>query len=374
MYMTDTSIMATPEPPEENPVKNIASDGDLTFVVGSPAQRFSVCAAVLRNRSEVFAAMHSDRFLEGQNLAAGIKEIPLPEDDPDTMQILLHCIHGQYYKVDEVPLPCVIAKAALLADKYDCVEAMWFVFRSWIAPHLEEPGPDSAIAGLEETALLAVAAYLLRMEDNFRLFTKRLVRDYTTPLAHVMRIDDIKITDVLTPKLLCESTICPTKPVEANGIVLMEKQRIEAYETLSAGIERFNTFQCWHCAGGCRWTKLMKKHWEERLARARETSPRHRHPDWMRPLRRGLQRLLVAAEMGFSNTEEDVMPCGPTYHCWDSPTPVNVKSLQEKATRAVRGLCLDCARNDSDIADLCMGPAWSGMCMKVMDTSSASGE
>ncbi|APA12927.1 hypothetical protein SS1G_08403 [Sclerotinia sclerotiorum 1980 UF-70] len=75
--------------------------------------------------SPVFKAMLEGRFREGIELkTTGKLAVPLPDDDPAAMRILINIIHG---RMNSVPLKIeleLFTQIAILADKYQCKEVV----------------------------------------------------------------------------------------------------------------------------------------------------------------------------------------------------------------------------------------------------------
>lgn len=115
-------------------VEETSRRGDVIIVAGrgSKKRRLRVSSAVLSNASEVFAAMFSDRFTEGQNLdVRNPKDIRMGDDDPDNLALLLKVIHCRN---DGIPTPMQAKKFLdfmVIADKYACVEAVQWMTAIW---------------------------------------------------------------------------------------------------------------------------------------------------------------------------------------------------------------------------------------------------
>ena len=103
-------------------------DGDLTLEIGPHRAQYRVCSRALSRASPVFKAMLYGQFTEASaKQLDGLWSVVLPEDDPDTMRILLNITHGYF---DEIPSPLAeeeLLKATLLTHKYD----MTGIFRPW---------------------------------------------------------------------------------------------------------------------------------------------------------------------------------------------------------------------------------------------------
>ncbi|KAI7182818.1 hypothetical protein D0869_05930 [Hortaea werneckii] len=189
--MADTKA----EEPERRNV-DIAADGDI--ILALPKNLYiRVSSAVLSLVSPVFKTMLGPRFKEGNEVRSSRHpiEIPLPEDDGTAMKHLCLLIHGRTgdsYSHGDMTFPTQLQGLAVLADKYDCVEAISLqaeamLSRSWNY-RTTQPLP------IEQMACLAMAAASLRLSPLFHVFTKSIVLDYHvsyTVLKPVMPIDMI---------------------------------------------------------------------------------------------------------------------------------------------------------------------------------------
>ncbi|KAK5129706.1 hypothetical protein LTR08_002950 [Meristemomyces frigidus] len=115
-------------------------DGDVTLLCGDQSDerkciKIRVSSALLQRASPVFKAMLSNRFREGNELSSSASvEIPLPEDEPDVMEILCNIIHMRY---DGVPKSMDMDYARIvrflqLCDKYACAPAVRPSASIWI--------------------------------------------------------------------------------------------------------------------------------------------------------------------------------------------------------------------------------------------------
>ncbi|KAG9229345.1 hypothetical protein BJ875DRAFT_433737 [Amylocarpus encephaloides] len=95
--------------------------------------RMLVSSKHLIHVSVVFKAMlRNQNFKEGVELARGKAEVPLPDDDPTALRILLYLIHHNYRKVPrEVDLK-TMTNIAILADKYQMTEVLYTHSEIWL--------------------------------------------------------------------------------------------------------------------------------------------------------------------------------------------------------------------------------------------------
>ncbi|KAI7379656.1 hypothetical protein KC336_g19152 [Hortaea werneckii] len=187
--MTDT----TKEEPERRDV-DIAADGDV--ILALPQNLYiRVSSSALTLVSPVFKAMLGPHFREGNELRSSTQpiEIALPEDDGIAMKhlcLLLHGRTGDSYSHGDRNFPTQLHALAVLADKYNCVEAISLpaeamLSRFWIRR-------TTTRLSMEQTACLAMACTSLRLGSHFHVFTKSLVLDYHisyTTLRDMMPID-----------------------------------------------------------------------------------------------------------------------------------------------------------------------------------------
>ncbi|KAK5129705.1 hypothetical protein LTR08_002949 [Meristemomyces frigidus] len=137
----------------EPKVIQVDPGGDVILICGDTSQAagaatsIRVSSAILNYASPVFRAMFSKRFKEGNQLAASSKiEVPLPDDDPENMQILCHVIHMQHAAASPPTSPQQILRLAEMCDKYDCTKAITASAGEWIADNLRHA--DNAKRGL----------------------------------------------------------------------------------------------------------------------------------------------------------------------------------------------------------------------------------
>ncbi|PVH85238.1 hypothetical protein DL98DRAFT_583833 [Cadophora sp. DSE1049] len=96
--------------------------------------------------SPVFKAMLQSNMREGCELqSTGRVEVPLPEDNPAALEILLNIIHGRSKLVPAVLYPDKLQDISMLVDNYEISEIVQIYAQAWfrqldaIVPN--EPGP-----------------------------------------------------------------------------------------------------------------------------------------------------------------------------------------------------------------------------------------
>jgi len=84
--------------------------------------------------SPVFKAMLQHSFKEGETLLqAGKVEVPLPDDDPIAFGILMRILHAQNHLVPKAVDVSLLAKLAILVDKYGLHNAAGVWADAWVA-------------------------------------------------------------------------------------------------------------------------------------------------------------------------------------------------------------------------------------------------
>lgn len=141
---------------------NIAENGNVVLIVGPEERRLRVSASSLANVSKVFRTMFGPRFSEGQDLndiSKGPKEILMPEDNPDAIEIICSIIHFRSI-LHEIG-PDLMLNIAIAADKFDCSIVLQHASILWLDPN--------EFKDLVELASLMAASYIL---DNFKAFSQ----------------------------------------------------------------------------------------------------------------------------------------------------------------------------------------------------------
>ncbi|XXG99310.1 hypothetical protein Hte_005647 [Hypoxylon texense] len=160
-----------PAVPESPPVA-IAPDGDVIFVVGDEQRRLKVHSVFLRTVSPVFKAMLGPHFREGANLSSDRPTvIPLPDDDPEAMEVLFNVVH---YRLDAVKKRYDVEEMLYMAialDKYDLTRALRLSIPGSIPGWLQCDG----IQDPDQLWKLTKASYILHKAQTFWTATLWLI-------------------------------------------------------------------------------------------------------------------------------------------------------------------------------------------------------
>lgn len=119
---SELHLPAEPPPDKDPSVEEIDPDGNVTLLIeGQSRARFLVSSKILSMASPVFARLFGQRFYEGTQMAnLSCPTIPLHEDDPVAMRIIIRILHYQEPKQGVSVDAESLAKLAIHCDKYDC--------------------------------------------------------------------------------------------------------------------------------------------------------------------------------------------------------------------------------------------------------------
>ncbi|KAF2165590.1 hypothetical protein M409DRAFT_23883 [Zasmidium cellare ATCC 36951] len=215
-------------------VDHISKNGDVVFYFpGTPTNgnnkitKIRVSSAILTMTSPVFATLLGPHFREGQeprNPSSPL-EIPLPEDDLQTMSDLCLLLH--HICVPEFALASDLDRVvafAVAADKWDCTEALTLQSRGILLQALYHNVVSDDGVGL---AKLATIAYCLNEEQIFADVVDTLMLNYAGSFLEV--------------KNELEESILPVQ-----FYLVLEERRSKAREKLSVGLRELSSF-CKRC-------------------------------------------------------------------------------------------------------------------------------
>ncbi len=142
----DDAPDTTPTSPPEKTVKAVDPDGDLILHVGAKlvgedaAASFKVCAAALRRASAVWKNMLFGPWIESKP-AEGEWTVDLPEDNPESLGVLLAILHGTFCDVPGAVSLDFLCGILVVADKYDLIHLVRPFVDRWVgavkSPDLE---------------------------------------------------------------------------------------------------------------------------------------------------------------------------------------------------------------------------------------------
>lgn len=189
--------------------EHIDPSGDVILVVGidDPPTRFRVSSVALSKSSAIFKAMFSGRFAAGRTMSSALSEdILLPDDDVETMRILLNIVHHENHNV---PLAldgfAEILRMAKLVDKYDLAKTTRLACCLWFMKFNAVRVENSV--GIFELTQLVTAAYLCENHCAFRLYTRILARDHRWTVGGLLGvIDDEAIPTGTLLRGICKYT------------------------------------------------------------------------------------------------------------------------------------------------------------------------
>jgi hypothetical protein len=134
---------AVEEPAAEEQAAQEPAETGIAEQLDGSCFRVQVSAKHLALASPVFKEILMGGWKESLTyLQKGSVEITADSWDIEALLILLHVIHGQYYQTPRKITLETLAKVAVLADYYDCREALDILATTWINA-LEETIPKS---------------------------------------------------------------------------------------------------------------------------------------------------------------------------------------------------------------------------------------
>ena len=224
------------EQPERRDVE-VAADGDL--VLALPEELYiRVSSNALSLVSPVFKAMLGPRFREGNEPRSSDRpiEIPLPEDDGIAMKhlcLLLHGRTGDSYSHGDRTFPTQLHALAVLADKYDCVEAISLPTEAMLSRFWNYRTTQPLL--MEQMGCLAMAAASLRLSPLFYAFTKSIVLDYHVPYMALKPMMPLDLISTMIFLLLVFREIA--NRADTNAVSLEQQRsdvRLKIYEEISS--------------------------------------------------------------------------------------------------------------------------------------------
>ncbi|KAL3420522.1 hypothetical protein PVAG01_06967 [Phlyctema vagabunda] len=149
--------------------------------------------------SQVFHAMlDANKFAEGNTLRSqGSLTIPL-EDDPETLIILMHIVHGMTRKVPRFVALDTLTKLAKLVDYYRLHEVVELFSDTWVASLQEEAFPQSYTPDVVPWLFIS---WVFHKEDAFLKLTKILICECDSKSIDDIDYEDIPIPLPITTKI-----------------------------------------------------------------------------------------------------------------------------------------------------------------------------
>ncbi|RAL60358.1 hypothetical protein DID88_000134 [Monilinia fructigena] len=170
--------------------------------------KFLVSSKHMMLVSPVFRAMfrHKNGFKDGEELhAAGIVNVPLPDDNPDAFLMLLNIIHCQDAKIPLAINLQSLCDLAVLVDKYRMHGAVRIVSNIWIDALMEQ---SNAYKVDDYGVLLWLCiAWVFNLKNSFRYFTRLLMVLGDKPLS--TRLSDHSIDLPIPERVVGMFFYCP---------------------------------------------------------------------------------------------------------------------------------------------------------------------
>ncbi|MCJ1462277.1 hypothetical protein MMC07_000877 [Pseudocyphellaria aurata] len=124
--------------------------------------------------SSVFKAMLSGKFKESIVLrSVGTLELPLPDDDPAALLILLNIIHGRTKEIPRQVDLHMLTQIAILVDKYRLQMVVGMASPNWMV-RLKEEIVSSSMEALPRWILIS---WVFQYPTEFKLATERAEKE-----------------------------------------------------------------------------------------------------------------------------------------------------------------------------------------------------
>ncbi|EAU34574.1 predicted protein [Aspergillus terreus NIH2624] len=187
---SELHLPAEPPPDKDPSVEETDPDGNVTLLIeGQSRARFLVSSKILSMASPVFARLFGQRFYEGTQMAnLSCPTIPLHEDDPVAMRIIIRILHYQEPEQGVSVDAETLAKISIHCDKYDCVKAL----NPWVFKWFSEL---QHITTVEEHGYLLLAAHLFRSAEQFS--TVSIKAQTQLPCMFIARWEKVHMMDLL---------------------------------------------------------------------------------------------------------------------------------------------------------------------------------
>ncbi|TGO80824.1 hypothetical protein BPOR_1678g00010 [Botrytis porri] len=139
--------------------------------------------------SPVFKAMLQwSNFKEGYAMKAhGKVEVPLPDDDPDAMRILVDIVHCHHKDVPRKVKLSLLTHLAILVDKYRLHEAVQIYSDMWISQAKKKFPSSMAEDGIEVCLQWLCISWVFEKARDFTSLTRIFLQESTTSLAEMIR-------------------------------------------------------------------------------------------------------------------------------------------------------------------------------------------
>lgn len=173
-------------------VINVAAAGDVILIVGPERLKLRVQSLVLKSVSKPFSAMLSQRWTRHEHATDELSELLLSDDDAVGMKYMRMVVHHQNKMMPEVLAAHDILKVAVMADKYDLVNAFVFTSTAWLSPNEKMA---------EELMVLVAATLLFQNKQAFKAVTKTLILEYG---GSYLTLVDQDLESIMNWRIVCE--------------------------------------------------------------------------------------------------------------------------------------------------------------------------
>ncbi|KAI2481028.1 btb poz domain-containing protein [Pyrenophora tritici-repentis] len=298
---------------------DIATDGDVIFVVGPQKKKMRVCSVILSNASACFRTMFGPHFAEGKNLKSNDpKEIPMRDDDADALEILCNVIHLRNDAVPQSLSPTDVFGVAVAADKFGCAVALKYASTVWLNP--------KGVKEISDLCYLMIAAYILDNPQAFSDITLAMI------FSHVGSY--LSLADQIIDQL----DYMPWKVFylleEQRNLIRIELQQLLFQGSFYAGTDDRRCTCGWGSCHNLAYNELLRE--------------RHLEPSQI-STGKVSQVLQQLEEMPDPTMPYEWEPCDYRYH--KKPRYRESRALRLREIQEGNGLCIDCFRSSTTAED-----------------------
>lgn len=150
-------------------------DITLTLTTTKPPTKLLASSVHLTNASPYFKALLTGPFSEATDLSQnGTVEIPLPDDDPEAMLIVMKAVHGVWRGIKPRLKLELLKNIAVVVDKYDLFDSVCTVLGTWVST----VRVGDRRARLQDVAIwFLCVAFVFNQGGAFQFATRELVLD-----------------------------------------------------------------------------------------------------------------------------------------------------------------------------------------------------
>lgn len=193
-----------------------------------PHHRARVSSVIMSSASKVFRALFSEKFKEGLELrSSSTLDLPLRDDDMWATTALCKILHLRNRALPSKPSPSQLLSLAMVADKYDCIEAVEPTIRMWLGAR------SSLRSFIQPSTDVLATAFIIKDSIFFRMEAKNLV------LESIEKIDEPSDPHTSLPSSMIGELLPNSHPLIKSLTKFRGARKLqELLETTNIGLRR----------------------------------------------------------------------------------------------------------------------------------------